>query len=279
MKELYEKYLKIMTSIREFFNGIGVVEFIPSCSAPRLITDLKDQITVEKCKLILPYSQTFAKPIASLFLGKSVWMAAPCYRDDEGDNHLKWYYQITAEFLNKRMDEVIPIACDLIKHVGHNFGKGELRFDEIDLSEYPDIKTNEDFSAWCKKKICEMTRPLVVLNKPHVIPPYAHRSYEENPNMEVGFDILLPEIGEVMSGGERNMNLIRESYRFSNVDIPDGYSTSIGMGLERFVKYLLDLKNIQDAVLLHNKIAEAPWSDIISQNMYYERIPKCKNFK
>jgi hypothetical protein len=44
------------------------------------------------------------------------------------------------------------------------------------------------------------------------------------------------------------------------------------MGLERFVKYLLDLKNIQDAVLLHNKIAEVPWSDIISQDMYYERI-------
>ena len=109
MKELYENYMKIITLIREFFNDIGVIEFIPSCSTPRLITDLDDQITVEKCSLILPYSQTFAKPVASLFLGRSIWMAAPCYRNDEGDNHLKWYYQITAEFLNKRMDEVIPI--------------------------------------------------------------------------------------------------------------------------------------------------------------------------
>lgn len=274
MKELYENYLKILTSIREFFNGMGVVEFIPSCSTPRLITDLDDQLTLEKYNLILPYSQTFAKPIASLFLGRSVWMAAPCYRNDDGDNHLKWYYQITAEFLNKKMREVIPIACDLIKYVGQNFGKGDLKFDEIDLSEYPDIKTNDDFSVWCKKKISEITRPLVVSNKPHVIPPYAHRSYKENPNMEVGFDLLLPKIGEVMSGGERNMNLIKESYRFSHVDIPDSYSTSIGMGLERFVKYLLDLENIQDAVLLHNRITEAPWSDIISQDMPYEYISR-----
>lgn len=274
MKELYANYMKIMILIREFFNDIGVVEFIPSCSTPRLITNLDEQITVDECKLILPYSQTFAKPIAALFLGESVWMAAPCYRNDEGENHLKWYYQITAEFLNKRMREVIPIACDLVKHVGYNFGKGELKFDEIDLSDYPAIKTNEDFSAWCKKKMIDISRPLVVSNKPHVNPPYAHRSYEENPTIEVGFDILLPRIGEVMSGGERNMNLIKESYGFSNIDIPDGYSTSIGMGLERFVKYLLDLENIQDAVLLHNKIAEDPWTDIISQDMYYERISR-----
>ena len=69
------------------------------------------------------------------------------------------------------------------------------------------------------------------------------------------------------------MALIREAYRFSDVDLPRAHSASIGMGLERLVAYLLDLSDIRDAVLLQNRVADVPWNDLLAQDMYYERIP------
>jgi aspartyl/asparaginyl-tRNA synthetase len=273
MKELYEHYLQVLASIREFFRDRGVVEFLPACSSPRLVASPEEQLTIEGCNLILPYSQSYAKPLAALFLGKSVWMAAPSYRNDEGHNHLKWYYQITAEFLGHRMRDVTPIACDLIRSVSSGFGKELPDFDEVDLTAHPEIRTDQQFDDWCRRKTEEAARPLVVLNKPHGTPPYVHRSYQERPDIEVGFDVLLPGVGEVLSGGERNMNLIREAYRFSNVDLPEGHSTSFGLGLERLVAYVLDLDDIREAVLLQNRVADVPWDELLSQGMYYDRIP------
>jgi aspartyl/asparaginyl-tRNA synthetase len=273
MRDLYEHYLRVLTLIREFFRERDVVEFLPACSTPRLITGLEDQMTVPSHNLILPYSQTFAKPVASLLLERSVWMAAPCYRRDEGRAHLEWYYQITAEFLGLRLDDVVPIACDLVRTVCRGVGRDLAEFETVDLAAEHDVATDEAFDAWCEAWKRDATRPLVALNKPHAAPPYAHRSYRERPNLEVGFDLLLPGIGEVMSGGERNMELIRETYRFSDVDLPRAHSASLGMGLERLVAYLLDLSDLRDAVLLQNRVADVPWDDLLAQRMYYERIP------
>jgi aspartyl/asparaginyl-tRNA synthetase len=273
MRELYEHYLRVLELIRHFFRERDVVEFLPSCATPRLISALEDQITVPSCNLILPYSQTFAKPVASLLLGRSVWMAAPCYRRDDGDDHLTWYYQITAELLDQGLEEVVSVGCDLVRTVCRGMGRELGEFERVDVATLTDVDTDEAFDAWCDAWRGEATRPLVALNKPHTSPPYAHRSYRERPNLEAGFDILLPGIGEVMSGGERNMTLIREAYRFSGIDLPTDRSASLGMGLERLLTYLLDLTDIRDAVLLHNRVADVPWDELLEQDMHYERIP------
>ena len=174
MPDLYEHYLRVLTLIREFFRERDVVEFLPSCAMPRLITEPEEQMTAPSCNLILPYSQTFAKPVASLLLGRSVWMAAPCYRQDEGDDHLRWYYQITAEFLDLRLHDVVPIACDLVRSVSRGVGRDLPEFETVDLAAEHDIQTDEAFDAWCEAWKRDATRPLVALNKPHATPPYAH---------------------------------------------------------------------------------------------------------
>ncbi len=121
----------------------------------------------------------------------------------------------------------------------------------------------DDIHTEHEKYLCEkqFKGPVVVYNYPRTLKPFYMRVNDDN-NTVAAMDILLPKVGEVVGGSQREerLNVLIENMQKKNMDIEEyewyidlrRYGSVVhsgfGLGFDRFVMFLCAVSNIRDAI-------------------------------
>lgn len=125
------------------------------------------------------------------------------------------------------------------------------------------IKWGDDLGYEDEKALAEeFGKPFFVYDYPKQIKAFYCKTYRDKPDIAMSTDMLVPRIGEISTGGAREddkeelIKRIRE--QCLKVEDYDWYldlrrygtvpHMGFGMGLERLLTWMLDLKNIVDAI-------------------------------
>ncbi|TEU07269.1 asparagine--tRNA ligase [Candidatus Bathyarchaeota archaeon] len=221
---------------------------------------------------------------------EKVYCVAPSFRAEKSRTirHLAEYWHVEAEEAFSTMDDLICLEEDLVSHVCQNVAKQcrkELKTLEVDAGKLAKVKApfnritydeaveklrkksfkikwGEDFGFNEEKALAEELGPLFVYAYPKKIKAFYCKTYRENPEMVMSVDLIVPNIGELSTGGAREDNkefllkrleefgLRQEDYewyidlrRYGTVP-----HTGFGLGVERLLAWMLDLENIMDTI-------------------------------
>lgn len=157
---------------------------------------------------------------------------------------------IEGEFVKVDYREVINI---LKKDVA----KGKIKFDDSNIHFGMDLKTEHE------RYICEViySQPVFVKNYPKDLKPFYMKLNDDGETV-AAMDLLIPGIGELVGGSQREDDYQKIAQRCSNQGINQnemewylelrkyGYwrSSGFGLGFERLVMFIADLENIKDAI-------------------------------
>jgi len=219
---------------------------------------------------------------------EKVYCVAPSFRAEKSRTirHLAEYWHVEAEEAFSTMDDLMCLEEDLVSHVCQNVAKQcgkELKALEVDTGKLAKVKApfnrikydeaierlrkksfkikwGEDFGFDEEKALAEEFGPLFVYAYPKKIKAFYCKTYRENPEMVMSVDLIVPNIGELSTGGAREddkkellkrleeFGLRQEDYewyidlrRYGTVP-----HTGFGLGVERLLAWMLDLENIID---------------------------------
>ena len=171
------------------------------------------------------------------------------------------------EFLDKFVEK------DLLKKLNDYLEKGvqtldyseaiEILLNNLDKFENKDIKFGTDLATEHERFLAEthIGGPVAVVNYPKEIKAFYMHQNDDNKTV-AAFDILVPGIGELVGGSQREVNLTKLETRIKELDIDqedlqwyldlrrfgDAGSTGFGLGFERLVMYVTGVDNIRDAI-------------------------------
>lgn len=221
---------------------------------------------------------------------EKVYCVAPSFRAEKSRTirHLAEYWHVEAEEAFSTMDDLMCLEEDLVSHVCQNVAKQcrkELKALEVDAGKLAKVKPpfkritydeaveklrkksfkikwGEDFGFNEEKALAEELGPLFVYAYPKKIKAFYCKTYRENPEMVMSVDLIVPNIGELSTGGAREddkkdllkrlkeFGLRQEDYewyidlrRYGTVP-----HTGFGLGVERLLAWMLDLENIMDTI-------------------------------
>jgi len=221
---------------------------------------------------------------------EKVYCVAPSFRAEKSRTirHLAEYWHVEAEEAFSTMDDLMCLEEDLVSHVCQNVAKQcgkELKALEVDTGKLAKVKApfnrikydeaierlrkksfkikwGEDFGFDEEKALAEEFGPLFVYAYPKKIKAFYCKTYRENPEMVMSVDLIVPNIGELSTGGAREddkkellkrleeFGLRQEDYewyidlrRYGTVP-----HTGFGLGVERLLAWMLDLENIIDTI-------------------------------
>ncbi len=103
--------------------------------------------------------------------------------------------------------------------------------------------------------------PVAVINYPKEIKAFYMKQNDDNKTVAC-FDILVPGIGELVGGSERETDVVKLTSRMEELNIPiedlqwyidlrrfgQAQSSGFGIGFERLVMYVTGIENIRDAI-------------------------------
>ena len=221
---------------------------------------------------------------------EKVYCVAPSFRAEKSRTirHLAEYWHVEAEEAFSTMDDLMRLEENLVSHVCQNVAKQcrkELKTLEVDAGKLAKVKSpfsrityneaierlhkksfkikrGEDFGFDEEKALAEEFGPLFVYAYPKKIKAFYCKTYRENPEMVMSVDLIVPNIGELSTGGAREddkkellkrlkeFGLKQEDYewyidlrRYGTVP-----HTGFGLGVERLLAWMLDLENIMDTI-------------------------------
>ena len=221
---------------------------------------------------------------------EKVYCVAPSFRAEKSRTirHLAEYWHVEAEEAFSTMDDLMCLEEDLVSHVCQNVAKQcgkELKALEVDTGKLAKVKApfnrikydeaierlrkksfkikwGEDFGFDDEKALAEEFGPLFVYAYPKKIKAFYCKTYRENPEMVMSVDLIVPNVGELSTGGAREddkkellkrleeFGLRQEDYewyidlrRYGTVP-----HTGFGLGVERLLAWMLDLENIIDTI-------------------------------
>ena len=221
---------------------------------------------------------------------EKVYCVAPSFRAEKSRTirHLAEYWHVEAEEAFSTMDDLMCLEEDLVSQVCQNVAKQcrkELKVLEVDAGKLAKVKApfnritydeaveklrkksfkikwGEDFGFNEEKALAEEFGPLFVYAYPKKIKAFYCKTYRENPEMVMSVDLIVPNIGELSTGGAREddkeellkrleeFGLRQEDYewyidlrRYGTVP-----HTGFGLGVERLLAWMLDLENIIDTI-------------------------------
>ena len=221
---------------------------------------------------------------------EKVYCVAPSFRAEKSRTirHLAEYWHVEAEEAFSTMDDLICLEEDLVSHVCQNVAKQcrkELKTLEVDAGKLAKVKApfnritydeaveklrkksfkikwGEDFGFNEEKALAEELGPLFVYAYPKKIKAFYCKTYRENPEMVMSADLIVPNIGELSTGGAREDNkedLLKRLKEFGlrqkdyewYIDLRRYGTvphTGFGLGVERLLAWMLDLENIMDTI-------------------------------
>jgi asparaginyl-tRNA synthetase len=277
--------------VHEFFRKMGFTEVSPpmfissACEGGATLFGLKyfenDLYLTQSAQLHLEAL------IQSL---EKVYCVAPSFRAEKSRTirHLAEYWHIEAEEAFSTMDDLMSLEEKLVSYVcqnvmkrcgrefktlgvqGEKLTKIKPPFSRVTYDEAlkmlhkkgSKIKWGEDFGFDEERALAAEFGPLFVYAYPKKIKAFYCKTYRENPKMVMSVDLIVPNIGELSTGGAREddkeellkrleeFGLRQEDYewyidlrRYGTVP-----HTGFGLGLERLLGWMLDLENIMDTI-------------------------------
>ena len=221
---------------------------------------------------------------------EKVYCVAPSFRAEKSRTirHLAEYWHVEAEEAFSTMDDLMRLEEDLVSHVCQNVAKQcrkELKTLEVDAGKLGKVKApfnritydeaveklrkksfkikwGEDFGFNEEKALAQEFGPLFVYAYPKKIKAFYCKTYKENPEMVMSVDLIVPNIGELSTGGAREDNkeeLLKRLKEFGlrqkdyewYIDLRRYGTvphTGFGLGVERLLAWMLDLENIMDTI-------------------------------
>lgn len=132
------------------------------------------------------------------------------------------------------------------------------------------IEYGQDFSKEQEKLLVDYFKqtPVFVTKYPKSLKPFYMRTCKEDADLVENFDLLAPFVGEIVGGSlrENNYSYLIEAMKRQNLNL-DHYEqyletkrfgsmkmAGFGLGLERFIQFLLNIENIKDVTALPRSI-------------------------
>lgn len=277
--------------VHEFFRKEGFVEVSPpmfissACEGGATLFGLK---YFDKDLYLTQSAQLHLEALIQSL--EKVYCVAPSFRAEKSRTirHLAEYWHVEAEEAFSTMDDLMCLEEDLVSHVCQNVAKQcrkEFKALEVDAGKLAKVKPpfnriaydkaieklhkksfkikwGEDFGFDEEKALAEEFGPLFVYAYPKKIKAFYCKRYRENPEMVMSVDLIVPNIGELSTGGAREddkkellkrleeFGLRQQDYewyidlrRYGTVP-----HTGFGLGVERLLAWMLDLENIMDAI-------------------------------
>jgi len=226
-----------------------------------------------------------------IYSNEKVYCVAPSFRAERSRTirHLTEYWHVEAEEAWTTIDDLMRLEENLVAYVCQKTAKHckpELELLSVDAAKlgkvkapFPKITYNQAIEKLHKKgfKIrwgedlgfdeekalaVEFGKPFFIYAYPKKIRAFYAKAYRDNPELVMSADMLVPNIGEVATGGARvddkaellknlkYFGLPKEDYgwyidlrRYGTVP-----HTGFGIGVERLLAWMLNLESIMDTI-------------------------------
>ncbi len=177
--------------------------------------------------------------------------------------HLLKHEQTTLLWLGKRTN------CDLVARLQNSIANKFVKIsyqnalDQLNKSTNNHLKFGAELGREEERALAEtiFKRPVIVYDYPREQKAFYMKANPDGKTVR-GFDILFPQIGEVVGGGERETSYVNLVTRAKELELDTtnlawylelrkyGYAPSVGFGLgfDRFLMYLTGMDNIRDVV-------------------------------
>ena len=222
---------------------------------------------------------------------EQVYCIAPSFRAEKSRTirHLTEYWHIEGEWPFATMDDLMKFEEGLMeyvcKRVAENCQKefAELGADINKLTQVkapfprityaeaidrlkvknPALKWGDDLGYEDETVLAEdFGKPFFVYDYPTAIKAFYCKTYRDRPEVALSVDMMVPRIGEISTGGQREEDKEILTKRMLDQGLkPEDYEwymdlrrygtvphVGFGMGLERLLVWMLDLENIIDAI-------------------------------
>jgi len=283
---------RVLEFIREFFKSRGYVEVSPpmfissACEGGATLFGLK---YFDKELYLTQSAQLHLE--ALIYSLEKVYCIAPSFRAEKSRTirHLAEYWHVEAEAAFTTMEDMMKLEEDLVAYVCHKTAKEckrELEALKVDIEKllkvktpFPRITYNEAIERLQKKGFKiewgedlgydeekalaeEFGHPFFIYAYPRKIKAFYCKTYRDNPELVMSEDMLVPRIGEIITGGAREddkeelikrlkeFGLRQEDYEWY-IDLRR-YGTvphaGFGLGVERLLAWMLDLNSVMEAI-------------------------------
>jgi asparaginyl-tRNA synthetase len=222
---------------------------------------------------------------------EQVYCIAPSFRAEKSRTirHLTEYWHIESEWPFASMDDLMKFEEGLMEHIcrrvhencqkefaelGADINKlaaVTVPFPRITYAEAvarlkmknPALNWGDDLGYEDEKVLAEdFGKPFFVYDYPTAIKAFYCKTYQERPEVALSVDMLVPRVGEISTGGQREEDKDALVKRMKEQGLkPENYEwyldlrrygtvphVGFGMGLERLLTWMLDLDNIIDAI-------------------------------
>lgn len=219
--------------------------------------------------------------VGMMSLGR-IYTFSPCFRAEksEGRRHLSEFWMVEPEIAFVKMDESMDIAEKLIKKsIQYVVDRCEYEFKQLEVDptflrelveqtfirkEYSEIcqefkvKFGDDISAEIERKITTRYKsPVFITKYPKDLKPFYMKKDE---SVAYCFDLLFPEVGELIGGSEREEDLEKLKSQMVGMDFEkmDWYLSTrkwgtvphsgFGLGFERLLMFIAKVPKIHDTI-------------------------------
>jgi asparaginyl-tRNA synthetase len=217
------------------------------------------------------------------------WMIEPeqAFCDIDGNMNLaeEFVREVIQDALDNRADDleffdkrVEPGLMDTLKHVASSTFERITYTEAIDLLtssgeafEFP-VSWGSDLQSEHERWLTEtkIGRPVIVTGYPKEIKAFYMYQNDDGKTVRA-MDVLVPRIGELIGGSQREDRLERLESRIDELGLPkEAYwwyldlrrfgsapHAGFGLGFERLIMYLTGMKNIRDVIPFHRAVGQA----------------------
>lgn len=231
------------------------------------------------------YGETF------IYSVEKAYTVAPSFRAEKSKTarHLTEFWHAEVEAAWEHFDDIIKLSENLITYICRKVA--ELNSEELKIlgqstekllsltPPFPRITYNEalrilkehgfivefgnDLGQTEEREIGKyFEKPIFITHYPKDIMAFYKLKDPENPNFCLNFNLIVPEVGEIIDGSERESSIeeILKSLSSKNID-PQAYQwyldsrrygsvphSGFGLGLDRLVMWICGLSSIKDAI-------------------------------
>lgn len=279
-------------SIHELFRKKGFIEVSPPMFITSAVEGGSTLFGLKYFDQNLYLTQSAQLYLEALIYSlEKVYCIAPSFRAEKSRTirHLTEYWHVEPEQAYADVDDMMRLEEDLVSYVCQKIAQkctNELKELQLKPDELANIKPpfnrltytealntvntkgfkmkwGDDFGFNEERALTqEFNKPVFVYAYPKQVKAFYCKTYKNNPDLAMSADLLVPNIGEITTGGSRvddKEELIQRMKEFGlrpedydwYVDLRKYGSVphaGFGLGVERLLAWMLKLENVMDAI-------------------------------
>ncbi len=282
----------VLEYAREYFKKTGYTEVSPPMFISAAVEGGSTLFGLKYFDQDLYLTQSSQLYLEILIYGlEQVYCIAPSFRAEKSRTirHLTEYWHMEAEWPFADMNDLMRFEEGLMEHVCKRVAENcqkefaELGADINKLAQVkapfprityaeaidglkvknPALKWGDDLGYEDEKVLAEdFGKPFFVYDYPTAIKAFYCKTYRDRPEVALSVDMMVPRIGEISTGGQREEDKDMLIKRMQEQGLkPEDYEwyldlrrygtvphVGFGMGVERLLTWMLDLENIMDSI-------------------------------